>query len=157
MGTITGGDLIALITGGVVELTGGGDPSPPATPSEDGTTADTELLAAAFDVLDELGKTLTYTQYAAQTHTPGTGEVSLGSPTTVNRKSIPPYQVEDRYIDGDLIQRGDMITGIAAKNLTFTPNKDNLVSVDSAVWKIKCIKPIYSGVSIALYLFILGK
>lgn len=147
--TIEGGDIIALITGGVITQS---PIAAPAVGTETPTALDTEMRQVAFDLIDEFGKTLTYNMNLADTFDPATGGVTAGSPASVNRKSIPPYKYEDQYIDGDLIRVGDMQTGVAALGLTFTPEKQMVVNFDNLNWDVKAVNPIYSGTQIALYI-----
>jgi len=149
-----GGDLIAMLFGGIIESV-----ESPSAPTVSGTPTelDIELIDDVYDLINELGKTVTFWVYGSETYDPTTGKQSTGDATQYNKKVIPPYEVELKYVDGDFIRIGDMISGVPAKDIQFTPERGIKVTIDSAVWEIKRVSPIYSGERICLYLFQLRK
>lgn len=149
-----GGDLIAMLFGGIIESV-----ESPSAPSVSGTPTelDEELLDDVYDLIDELGKTVTFWLYGAVTYDPTTGKETTGDATQYNKKVIPPYEVELKYVNGDIIKIGDLLSGVPAKNIQFTPERGIKVTIDSAVWEIQRVSPIYSGERICLYLFQLRK
>lgn len=144
-----GGDLIAMLFGGIIESV-----DTPSAPTVSGTPTelDSEMLEEVDEIIAEFGKTVTFWVYGSEVYDPVTGKTSTGDATQYNKKVIPPYEVALRYVDGDLIQVGDMLTGVAAKDIEFTPAKGMKVTIDSAIWVIQRVAPIYSGEWIPLYL-----
>ena len=152
--TFKGGDLIAMLFGGIIESV-----DTPSAPTVSGTPTelDEELLEDVYDIIAELGKTFTFWVYGSDTYNPATGKQSTGDATPYDLKVIPPYQVELKYVNGDLIKAGDLLSVVPAKDIKFTPERGIRVTVDSAVWVIERVSPIYSGEWICLYLFQLRK
>lgn len=149
-----GGDLIAMLFGGIIESV-----ETPSAPTVSGTPTelDEELLDDVYDLIDELGKTVTFWLYGSANYNPATGKQTTGDVSPYNKKVIPPYDVELKYVDGDVIRIGDMVSGLPAKNIQFTPERGIKVTIDSAVWEIQRVSPIYSGERICLYLMQLRK
>jgi hypothetical protein len=152
--TLKGGDLIAAFSGGWLEQI-----DSPSAPTVSGTPTelDEELLDDVYDLIDELGKTVTFWLYGSDSYNPATGKQSTGDATQYNLKVIPPYEVELKYVDGDLVRIGDLVSGVPAKNIQFIPERGIKVTIDSAIWEIMRVTPIYSGEWICLYLFQLRK
>jgi hypothetical protein len=152
--TLKGGDLIAAFSGGWLEQI-----DSPSAPTVSGTPTelDEELLDDVYDLIDELGKTVTFWLYGSDSYNPATGKQSTGDATQYNLKVIPPYEVELKYVDGDLVRIGDLVSGVPAKNIQFIPERGIKVTIDSAIWEIMRVTPIYSGEWICLYIFQLRK
>jgi hypothetical protein len=148
--SIQGKDFIAFFTGGVLESI-----DRPSAPTVLGTPTelDTEFLEDVYEIIDEFGKVVTFWVYGSAVYDPTTGKEISGDATQYNLKVIPPYSIELRYVDGDLIKAGDMLSGVPAKDIEFTPAKGIKVTVDSYIWTIVRVQPIYSGEWICLYLF----
>ena len=152
--TIQGADLVAVFSGGLLEHV-----AVPTAPvgAATSTVLDDELLEAVYDIIDEFGKIVTFWIYPDQDYDPTIGENTLGDPTQYSKKVIPPYQINLKYVDGKLIKLGDLLTGIAAQDIEFTPTLKMKITIDSNIWTIININPIYSGEQIALYLLQLRK
>lgn len=148
--TIRGADLVAVFSGGFLEAI-----DSPTAPTVSGTPTelDTELLEDVFDIIAELGKTVTFWVYGSETYNPATGKQTTGDATQYNLKVLPPYSIELKYVDGDVIKAGDMLSGVPAKDIEFTPARGMSVTLGDDIWVIKQVSPIYSGEWIALYLF----
>ena len=147
--TIQGADLVAVFSGGFLEQI-----TTPTAPSVSGTATelDTELLEDVYDIIDELGKTVTFWAYGSDTYDPTTGKRTTGDATEYDKKVIPPYEIALRYVDGDVIKVGDLLTGVPAKDIEFTPIKGMSVTIGDDIWSIVRVSPIYSGERICLYL-----
>ena len=116
------------------------------------TTLDDKLLPKVADILAKFGKVVTFTTSPpASAYDPTTGENAAFTATTHSVKITPPDEYNDKYIDGDLIQRGDVKVLVAGQGLPFTPTNGMAVVIDSKTWKIVSLKLIYSGESIAAY------
>ncbi len=152
--TIRGGDLVAAFSGGFLEAI-----DSPSAPTVSGTPTelDEELLEDVFDLIDEVGKTVTFWVYGSETYDPVTGKRTTGDVTEFDLKVIPPYEVSLKYVDGDVVRIGDLLTGVPAKDIAFTPERGIRVTIDSSIWVIKRVGPIYSGERICLYLMQLRK
>jgi len=150
--TIQGGDLVALFTGGWLEIAEAGTVPTPPTVSSTNTALDTKMLAKAIKIINKLGKTVIFTMYPAASYDATTGKTTQGDSVSYSKKVIPPYDVELKYVDGDLIKVGDMLSGVAASGIEFTPANGAMVTIDSQVWEIVRVSPVYSGEQVALYL-----
>jgi len=115
------------------------------------TTLDTEFLTDADELIEELGKTAKFWVYARDDYNPATGKVERGTPTIYTQKVIPPYEVDHQWVDGDVIQTGDMKSGVAAKDLEFKPARGMVMVVDAETWKVVKVKPVYAGELVVLY------
>ena len=156
---IQGNDIIAMLTGGSLEDFSGGGGSDPGTPtiSAAQTILDKKILPKVVEILNKYGKIIDYYIFPDYTFDETTNSSTDGSQVIRNVKSIPPYEVEIKYVDGDLIQAGDLLTGVAGMDITFVPDNGIKARFDSVTWRIVRFAPIYSGERIALYLFQLRK
>lgn len=116
------------------------------------TTAFDEIFVPlALELLEEFGKTVSITERAAtDSYNPKTGSVNA-DPSSFTIKIIPPDKFKDFYVDGDLIEEGDLLTGFAASGLEFTPTKGMIIDLDGTDWTMVDLRAIYSGDDIALY------
>ncbi len=145
--SIVGGDIVSIITGGVLETIDG---SGVAGGSE--TKLDKKLLPAVEKVIDKLGKNLLYRTYPNAESDNVSGEVIPGVPVDHYIKSLPPSEVNVKLADGDVIKVGDMVTGFAARNAVFVPEPDiTVVIVDNVQWTIVKVSPVYSGERVCMY------
>jgi len=152
--SIVGGDIVSLVTGGVLETR---DSVVAPVVSSTLTKIDKKMLRAVEKVLNKLGKLITFYVYPEATFDRATSELTPGSASTYNRKSIPPYKARIDQIDEQIIQAEDLFTGIAARNLLFSPTVNQKVVIDSVDWKILRMQPVYSGEAICLWVFQLRK
>ena len=115
------------------------------------TALDTELRLAAYDIIAEYGKEISFTVPASTTYDPATGGVTLGTETVHLVKTSPPERFDEKYIDGDLIRARDLFVLLPTLNTTFTPTLAMRVEIDSIAYDIVTVTPIYSGEQIAVY------
>jgi len=120
------------------------------------TSLDDELLPAVLDLILEVGTDIVYEE-VTKTPDPTTGTVALGTPVLNTEKSIPPYETEEKYFDGDTVQRGSLMTGVAGSGLTWTPVLGMKATHGSNVYRVTKVTPVYSGDSICLYLIFMEK
>lgn len=151
--TISGGDITAIITAGVLEVLLLAESI--SDPCID-TVLDKKILPIVLKTINKYGKCLTYTVNSTSEHDVSTGNVIIAT-NDVLRLSIPPFKPELKYIDGDLIRTDDFFSGIAAQGLPFTPIRGMIVAIDGVKYRILNLKPIYSGNQIAMYEFQLRK
>lgn len=115
------------------------------------TALDDRLVPRALDTIDRYGKKVVFTVIGTATYDPATGAVTESGKKTYTKKVSPPGAYLDRYVDGDLIRRGDLRCIIAASGLEFTPVNGLQVDFDSKVFRVMSVKPIYSGEQVAVY------
>lgn len=126
---IYSGDLVALYA---IHLRGGGVPSATAIV----TTLDSELLTAAKEIIDELGRTVAITNNA--TLYPAV-------------QTSPPLAFKRSLVDGELVKRGDVQLFVPGLELGFVPSKADVVEYDGTTWSVVRIEALYAGGAIALY------
>lgn len=114
------------------------------------TELDDELVPEIKEIIDELGKSMTFAVPSSESYDPTTGEVTR---TTDPFEVVcsPPIDYEDRYIDGDLIKEGDVQIFIPTAELLFTPTLGMGVTIDAIEWTIINLRPIYTGELIGVY------
>ena len=152
--SIVGADLISFLTGGVLETYDFSIPS--ATAAE--TQLDKKLLPKVEKLINKLGKVITYRTYPNAVVDEIASSVELGDPVDIGIKSLPPSQVKNSLVNGDVIRTGDMVTGIAGKDVPFVPDTDTTIAiVDGVLHRISIVKPVYSGERICLYTLVLRK
>ena len=152
--SIAGGDIIGLVSGGALEWL---PPSTPPTISGTPTTLDTKLVPKVLALITKYGKSVLFKLLPSKSYDATKGTVTLGDEVQYAKYVIPPFQFNDKYIDGNLVQVGDMQIGLPASGLEFTPENNIRVIIDSVVWRIIRYSPIYTGTQIALYIFHLRK
>ena len=115
------------------------------------TEIDDKLLADVYTIAQTYGKSVVFTIRDAQSYNPATGKVSTGGATAITLNVTPPAQFELRYVDGDMIRERDVKVTVPAKNLTFTPDLGHNVTIDSEVFDVVTVNPLYSGANICAY------
>ena len=151
---IVSGDLIATVSGGLFKTA-----YLATAPYESGRTTmlDLKIRASAFNLIAKVGKQVTFTLYPSAAYDPTDGETTKGSPTQYVKKVSPPSAYKEMYIDGEIIRKGDCRVILPAKDLEFTPEVGIEVTIDTVVWKIVGLKPVYSGEQVAAYTLQLRK
>jgi hypothetical protein len=112
-------------------------------------SSEAEIKTKVKSLVDRKGKTVTYTK-RVQTFTVATGDVSETT-TDYSLKVSPPDGVDLRLIDGDVVQEGDVSVVLPAKDLDFTPENGDKVTIDSVVWKVVYIDSLYTGELLGAY------
>ena len=117
------------------------------------TDLDTELIPEIYNIVDEFGINATfYVDFIdPEDYSPLTGHTTEDTDAGVVRKVTPPEDYADFFIDGDLIQHGDVRIYLPSQNITFTPELGMKVSIGSSDWRAIAIDPIYSGEEICIY------
>jgi len=122
------------------------------------TELDQDFVPLATELIDEMGKTVVFKTYPDAAYDEVEGETDLGDVVSYTKKIIPPFNYDQKYIDGEVIKVGDMQTGIAGQGLEFTPEPGLVeVIIDEQTWNIVNMMPLYSGEQIALFLLQLRK
>ena len=121
--------------------------------SANDTEFDREFVPLALEMINEFGKVVAIKYYPDAAYDPTIGETSEGDFTSYTKKVIPPYPYEQKFVDGDIVRAGDVQTGIAGSGLEFVPEPGlTKIIIDTLVWNIVNMKPIYSGEQIALFI-----
>jgi len=136
-GAISG--ALAMQTGGVVA-------EETITP----TALDLKIQPQVKKILDDYGKEITFYQKSS-TYNPSTGEGTVTETSKVE-KCIPPYQVEKKFITGD-IKSTDLMTGLVPQN--WKPKLTDRAVIDGRDYSIMAVQPIYTGELIGLFLLVL--
>jgi hypothetical protein len=122
-------------------------------PSSSETTLDERLIPAAQSILDRFGKQVSFIVPTSPSYDPGTGVLTQGATQTKTTKMTPPEPYESKYVDGDIIRKGDLRAYIAAQDLDFQPERAHLVTLDTedTRWYVVRANPVYSGQKAVLW------
>jgi hypothetical protein len=115
------------------------------------TELDTLILPKVLELIGRYGKLVSFSVTTGATQNAGAGTVTGGTTTAHSVKASPPYPYESRYIDGDLVLVGDSRLYLAGSGLAFTPAPGQVVTIDSAKWRVVRVNPIYSGELVAAW------
>lgn len=130
-----------------LQLRGSGPaPAPAASPT---TALDDRLIPKTAELVARLGRSARFT-VPSGSYDPSTGAVGVAEAYHTH-KVTPPDEYEDRYVDGDAIQEGDVRVYLPSLGLAFTPQMGQTVLMGAEEWDAISVAPIYSGRRIALY------
>lgn len=115
------------------------------------TDLDVRMGAAALRLLQRLGRDVEVTVLAGGTYDTTAGEVTGGSLLVTTERASPPIRYSDRFVDGDVIRRGDARIIFASLNIGFQPNEGVLIDVDGVTWTIVRVTDYFSGEQVAAY------
>ena len=115
------------------------------------TELDDCIRPVALSLLQEFGKPVTFTVTSGGTYDRSTGGVTGSSTEDFTWEISPPQPFNERLVDGDLVQRGDLQTFIADKDIPFTVDTGIKIDIDGEKWEIVSFMKLYSGVLIAAY------
>jgi len=115
------------------------------------TELDDRLVPKALELLEKFGFDATLTVESAGTFNHATNKVTGKSVSTQVRKISPPFPVEDKFIDGDVLKSGDQETYIANSGLTIVPVNGMKFIIDGEEWKSIQTDPLRSGQLIAAW------
>ena len=158
--SVVGGDIIALLTGGLLETPDSEAPpvsSTPPTLSNNPTRLDKRLLPKVLKLINKYGKEVIFRDDPDGTYDPTTGKYTAGTVLYHDRRIIPPFPFDEKYINGDTIRVGDILTGVAASGIPFTPYEGMKVDISSVIWRIIKTGSVYTGQNIALFMLQLRK
>jgi hypothetical protein len=102
---------------------------------------DIEFAELAVELVDGEGRDVAV-EIDTLTNDPLTGKVNVTATATHNVKCSPPSPVRERYVDGDVIRIGDMMTYFKRDGLPFTPVLG--MRVDDR-WTATRVDPLISG------------
>jgi hypothetical protein len=130
------------------------------------TATDTRLRQGVYDLVQTLGKTLTFHNNAgvgAGTYNSATGEYdSIPVATTFDLKTTPPAKYSRRFGDTNTNVKAELSITLPALNLNAKFVSDYLrlgmrVAFDQSEWRTVGLDPIYSGDLIAAYTILLSR
>ena len=118
------------------------------------------MTAQSFvDLADRLlaakGKNATF-HYdgGGEQYDPGTGDVTHVGPTTFEAKISPPRVLEE-WTAEDVLERGQIQTIVAAKNITVPPVLGMKVVYRGRAWMIEKVKVLDSGLASGVAAYVL--
>lgn len=122
------------------------------------TVLDDDLLPAIKELIDELGKLVTFEiETAAGVFDPATGIVGTATTQSFSVLVTPPARFKKKMIDGDLIKESDFRIMVAAQDITLEPELLMKVTVDTQLYTGLVLDPIYTGESIGAWIIRLRK
>jgi hypothetical protein len=151
---ISSGDIVALLTGGALEDIGGLSLVPVLSTTP--TALDVRMMPKVAALLVKYGKNAIF-KVTGNTYDATSGAVVPDAVLQYVKKVIPPFTAELKYVDGTLTKTDDLFTGVAAKDIEFTPIVGMSVLLDNWTYKIERVMPIYTGEWIVLYIMQLRK
>lgn len=116
------------------------------------TQSDIEFAALAVEMLEDDYKEVVFTESAStDDYNAATGRTTQSSPDAYTVKSAPPFAYEQRYVNGNTVQEGDLRLLIAGSGQSFVPKVGQKVTFDSGVYRVVSVLPYYSGEDIAAW------
>jgi hypothetical protein len=109
-----------------------------------------DLLTAVKELSDELGKSLVF-ETVTKTGDPTTGIVTESNSVS-NTIVAAIFNAEEKYVDGDLIRKGDLQTVLPAQSIAFTPIKGMKVTFDSETWETVRVDKIWADEFVVAYM-----
>jgi hypothetical protein len=114
------------------------------------TELDDELVPEVKAILDEFGRTITYTSIARVYDVPS-GQV-IETPTDfLNVQASPLYNVDWRYMNHDVVRMDDSAMILHNKVLGFTPARADRCTIDGVTWTVIEVKPYPSGLLVCAW------
>lgn len=117
----------------------------------DPTDLDDRLLPTALRILQKLGRSVTFETPGTKTYDPATGATTFSGVQAFSGQASPPLSFERKYVDGDIVRRGDARLILANQDLQFTPTLAHVVQFDGTEWQTVRVDPLYSGEQIAAW------
>jgi len=114
------------------------------------TRLDDKMLPKVLSVINDFGKDIVYHAVPFKKYDPATSTGS-GCEEDFTRKSSPPEPFEQKFIDGDTIQEGDLKTIVAGSGLPFVVEEGIRATFDGNNWRVVGVEPFYSGDLIAAF------
>ena len=115
------------------------------------TALDTKLRAVALRLIDDYGQDAIFVVPTTSTYDPDTGATTETGPTEYTEKISPPRGYKANMIDGNVVQRGDTVSGIAFRYGIEETGLEVRLTDAEEVWRIVGVQEIFSGEQIAVY------
>ena len=119
------------------------------------TPLDDILVPKVIDLINKFGISVDFIEKTSKTYDRATG-AGGDTPAPHTVKSSPAVDVDDSYIDNDLVRQGDSVIYLAS-DIPFTPVKGIKATIYGIVWKTVKVRPLYSGDLIAAWELILRR
>lgn len=116
------------------------------------TSFDNAFVPLATELLDEFGKDMQLIRKTNSIASPLTGGTIDQADDSQSIKGMPPFPFDKKWLPDSVIEDGDLVTVIAAENLTFTPQTTHTISFDGVRYRIPSVQPLYSGELVAAYI-----
>lgn len=101
----------------------------------------TGLQNTAYNLIAKFGTDWTIRRIVKNTYNPATNTATVASTTDYTVKAYKSEYVE-KQVDGENIQKGDILLVVAAKDLVITPRVSDQVLQGSSVYQIQDVKPL---------------
>jgi len=117
----------------------------------------TDLSEVLVDVFVDNPATVTRAE-SGGTYDAVTGVTSTGSSVSFEAKVSPPENFEERFIDGDVVRRGDARVMLpATDSVTFAPKAGDEVLLDGVTWSVLDVENLVPGDRAAVHVLHLRK
>lgn len=110
------------------------------------TPLDTTLRPIAADLIDDYGTTITWrsvTDVDAEDYNPSTGAVAATTTEYTVKAAVTGFSAHK--VNGTSILAGDLQVLFADQGLGFVPSQRDKVVLDSQVYNVVMLTPVYSG------------
>ncbi len=95
----------------------------------------TDLQKKVADLVAANGETATFTVQGGEVYDRSTGTVT--ATPELHTATVVPWDYSSADIDGDVVRVGDTRVIVPAKDLTFAPEPNQQVSIDSGTWNVQ--------------------
>lgn len=116
------------------------------------TALDDRLRASVLRLTAKLGKSVSISSRSPGLFNPATGERSAGSMSSQAVKSTPPGDYRRYFSQSARISAEDLQIGVAAAEFEGEPLLDSQVTIDTRVYAVTAVLPVYSGDQVCLWL-----
>ena len=110
---------------------------------------DAEIRPLASNLAREFGKTVTFVQVSSS-FDPSTGS-NTETTTETSLAAAPPQSFRVENMDNSLIEKGDLVIGLPALDISIEPTTQDRIKIDGDTWSIIQVAPLFSGELAALY------
>lgn len=110
------------------------------------------MINAAQEILDEFGRSATYTVYTNRTYNPLTGVI--GSTATNHSAQTAVLALSRSYFENSVVKDAHCALVLAAKNLTFTPTVGTRVELEGKVFVVLKVNRYFDKGQIVLYILV---
>lgn len=115
------------------------------------TPLDISLRPTIEALINRLGKDAII-ETEDQVHDPATGAAVDSNVVQHDVLITPPFNYVLRYVHGDVVRDGDLLFGIAHRNIPFTMRRGLKVIIDGVEFSIVKYDTIYTGEQVGLYM-----
>lgn len=116
------------------------------------TALDDRLRASVLRLTAKLGKSVSIASRAPGRFDPSSGSRGAGSTSTQAVKATPPGDYRRYFGQSARITAEDLQIGVAAAEFEGEPLLDSQVTIDTRVYAVTAVQPVYSGDQVCLWL-----